>query len=304
MADKLIFFGTGPVSLACLEGISGYFEIEAIITKPDRVSPSGSLHATPVKTWAAEHHTPVYQPATKAELAELVTPGRFTSRVGLVVDYGLIIPESVIDAFPLGIVNSHFSLLPQWRGADPLTFSILSGQPVTGVSLMLIVPALDEGELLAQREYQMPPGINIDRLTHDLSDLSNRLLIDKLPEYIHGDIQPRPQQSARAVTYSRKLTKADGDLDWSKPAARLEREVRAFLGWPGSRTVILNKDVIVTNAHIGADNQAHQQGETFITPEKHLAIGCGDGSYLVIERLKPAGKREMTGQEYLAGHRR
>ncbi len=285
---SIVFFGTGPVSRQCLDGIAGHFDLEAIITKPDSVSPHGRTHPTPVKDWAGEHNIPLHQPADKSELAALVTPGHFTSRAGLVVDYGLIIPESVIATFPLGIINSHFSLLPEWRGADPITFALLSGQPVTGVSLMRIVPTLDEGDLLAQTEYPLPPGITISVLTQALGSLSNELLISKLPDYLDGILQPYPQDSSKPITYSRKLTKADGTIDWTKPAARLEREIRAYQGWPGSRTTLEDTEVTITAAH------------TSNTPREPLACPTSDG-YLVIDRLKPAGKREMSSAEFLAG---
>jgi methionyl-tRNA formyltransferase len=289
--DSLVFFGTGPVSLACLEGIAGHFDIEAIITKPDKLAPNGRPHSAPVKAWAADHAIPLFQPATKAELAGLVTPGRFASRVGLVVDYGLIIPESVIRAFPLGIINSHFSLLPEWRGADPITFAILSGQAVTGVSVMLVVPALDEGLLLAQAQYQIPSDATTRQLTSALSDISNQLLIKTIPAYISNQIKPYPQDTSQPPTFSRKLTKADGDISWDKPADQIEREVRAFLGWPGSHTTLAGIEVTITAAHVASASDG----------PKALAVPCKSGA-LVIDRLKPAGKREMTGREFLAGH--
>ncbi|HSX00675.1 MAG TPA: methionyl-tRNA formyltransferase [Candidatus Saccharimonas sp.] len=297
---QVVFFGTGPVSRLCLEGIAGPIAIEAIITKPDVHSPSGRRHTAPVKDWAEEHSIPLHQPDTKAELADLVQPGRFTSPAGLVVDYGLIIPGAVIDTFPLGIINSHFSLLPEWRGADPITFSILSGQTVTGVTLMQVVPALDEGPVLAQAEYPIPPHTTTPQLTQSLSDLSNRLLLEHLPAYLDGHLAAQPQSDTPTPTYSRKLTKADGRLDWTKPAAQLEREIRAYIGWPGSYTSLRDTDVTITAAHVAAGPSGVAPGTPFYAG-RDLAMVTGDGA-LVIERLIPAGKREMTGSAYLAGH--
>ena len=166
---------------------------------------------------------------------------------------------------------------------------------------MLIVPALDEGPLLAQAEYRIPSDVTIDGLTHDLSELSNRLLIETLPTYIRGQIKPYPQSADHPATYSRKLTKADGDIDWSLPAAAIDRQIRAYLGWPGSRTELFGVDVIITAAHVATPEEtaAERTGRA-----KAITLSCGDRTALVIDRLKPAGKREMTGREFLAGHHR
>ena len=298
---SLVFFGTGPVSRTCLEGIGDHFDIEAVVTKPDSRSPHGHPHPTPVKDWAKAHNRPLYQPASAAELTELVTPSPFKSSVGLVVDYGLLIPAPAIAAFPRGIVNSHFSLLPEWRGADPITFAILSGQPTTGVSLMVIVPALDEGDLIAEASYSIVHDATTAQLTEALSRLSNQLLIEKLPSYAVGQLKPHPQDRTRTPTYSRKLTKADGIIDWSKPAAVIEREIRAYLGWPGSRTTIAGVDVIVTSAHIDHSTSDQPTGTPLRTASGELGVATGT-EVLVIDSLKPAGKRDMTARDFLAGH--
>ena len=150
---NLVFFGSGPVGRATLENlIDNGVEIEAIVTKP---WPKGHKSSMPVLEFAEEHNVKVFTPSTKAELSKLFAKQRFTSKVGLVVDYGLIISKDVIDSFPLGILNSHFSLLPKLRGADPITFAILGGETETGVSLMLINEKMDEGQLLAQEKLQI-----------------------------------------------------------------------------------------------------------------------------------------------------
>lgn len=297
--SPIVFFGTGTVSLASLEFLSQHFAVEAVITKPDGVGVNNKPIEPPVKIWAQDHNISVHQPAGKAALTELFESNPFKSQVGLVVDYGLIIPQPVIDYFPLGIVNSHFSLLPKLRGADPITFAILEGQEVTGVSLMLIVAAMDEGQLIAQCQFKLLPDINIQQLTASLVELSNQLLLETLPDYLSGKIKPWPQDATIAPSYTKKLTKADGVIDWTKPATQLEREVRAYLGWPGSQTQIAGLDVQITAAHVTAGQG--QPGQAFKTITKDLAFYTGDGT-LTIDRLKPASKRDMTAREFLAGH--
>jgi methionyl-tRNA formyltransferase len=291
---KLVFFGTGPVSRATLDGISSSFEIEAVVTKP-----SSSTTPAPVEEWAKKHGVPIHMTSNREELAQLFKKVKFTAKLGLVVDYGIIIPSEVIDSFPLGIVNSHFSLLPLLRGADPITFALLEGHKETGVSLMLIVPALDEGPILAQESLTITPDMSGPKLTEELVILSNKLIQKVLPQYENGLVKPLKQNTKVAPTYTKKLKKSDGLIDWRKKAITLEREIRAFLGWPGSFCDLSGQRIIVTSAHTTDDDG--QPGLAYKTASGELAVYCGEGS-LVIDTLKPAGKKEMSGRAWLAGH--
>lgn len=286
-SKKIVFFGSGPVAKASLEALfTAGFKIEAVITKPSPAHHKGSV---PVLEFAGLYHLPVFTPANKQELSNLYHQTKFQSLVGVVVDYGLIINQDVIDAFPMGIVNSHFSLLPQWRGADPITFSVLSGQKTTGVSLMLINAALDEGLLLSQESIDLPPAITTPHLTNQLVALSNKMLVRDLPRYLNNQITPYPQPN-QPPTYSRKLTKEDGIIDWSKPAIQLEREVRAFQGWPKSKTNLFNRSVIVLAARVA---QNVQDG-TLVHP-------CGDNTFLEITQLVAPSGKTMAASDFLRG---
>jgi methionyl-tRNA formyltransferase len=245
-----------------------------------------------VLTLTAERGWPLFTPANKHELSDLFAAHTFSSTCGVVVDYGIIISKEVINCFPKGIVNGHFSLLPQWRGADPITFAILSGQAITGVSLMLIVPALDEGPLLATQSYEIPQGTTTPQLTNALVDISNQLLVITLPAYLDGRIQPRSQDINTLPTYSRKLVKEDGILDPSKPAEQLERDVRAFTGWPKSRLTLHGHQVIVTKARVAQDKN-----------DGALVVACQPGWLEIQELTAPSGKK-MTGADFLRGYAR
>ncbi len=296
-----MFFGSGPVAAESLSLLLDKFEIEAVITKPRLPHHRGD---TPVVDLCIERNLPFYTPLNKQELSELFTTVSLNSQIGVVIDYGIIINNDVIDFFPLGIVNSHFSLLPEWRGADPISFSILSGQLKTGVSLMIIEPTLDTGKLIAQKSMPINPDDTTPSLTTKLIRLSDKLLGDYLPGYISGNITPRRQPHPDRATYSRKLTKDDGILDWSKPAVQLEREIRAFIEWPKSRTTIAGKDVVITKAHTTPTVGAGQKpGDiTLVSEIKEFGVATSSGT-LWIDRIKPAGKNEMTGKAFLAGHR-
>lgn len=302
MEEPIVFFGTGPVAAASLKLLAKNFQIEAVVTKPQPPHHHGSV---PVLETAEFLKLPVIEVASKKEVTEKVTSANFASRVGVLIDFGIIVEQKAIDAFPLGIVNSHFSLLPQWRGADPITFSILSGQNKTGVSLMLLVAAMDEGPLLAVGEYDLAKDITTPELTKDLVQLSHALLVDTLPRYVSGSLKSAPQEKvAEAVgysaepSYSRKLSKEDGILDWHKPARQLEREIRAYADWPKSRCVLGGHAVIITKAQ--AADGSGEPGQVW-RGDKTFGIYCAQG-ILMIERLKPAGKQDMSAEAFLNGY--
>src|SRR3989338_3276247 len=200
-SKKVVFFGSGPVAAASLALLASNFAIEAVITKP---KPSHHRGEVPVLEVAKRLGLPVFAAANKQELDELFAKKPAKSELAILIDFGIIVSRKVIDYFPLGIINSHFSILPQWRGADPITFAVLSGQATTGVSLMLLVEAMDEGPLLAYGEYGLPPDITTPKLTGDLIKLSHVLLVETLPKYLTGKLQPVPQTvTKRDVSYSR-----------------------------------------------------------------------------------------------------
>lgn len=293
---SVVFFGSGPVAAKSLAMLAKHAHIEAVITKP---STARQMHA-------ACPNAPQHLVSTKRELDTLITSQTFTSRIGVLIDFGIIVSQTVIDSFELGIINSHFSILPEWRGADPITFAILSGQDMTGVSLMLLVQKMDEGPILAYGEQPLNGSETSTELTHQLILLSDGLLRVELPRYIAGKAKTVSQDfvaqhSGKQVCYSRKLSKEDGRLDWGKPANVLEREIRAYNEWPKSYTTLAGIDVIITAAH-SMPVTATSPGVIEVLPEgKMLIVHCSEG-YLCIDKLKPAGKAEMTAQAFLAGY--
>ena len=285
---SVIFFGSGPVASRSLSLLLGEFTIEAVITKP----------ATKEQMAACAPGVPVYAVENKKELSGLIQNARFKSELGILIDFGILVAQDVIDAFPRGIINSHFSLLPQWRGADPITFSILSGQPKTGVSLMLLSAGMDEGPLLAQATLDISPDMTTPMLTVRLIELSHNLIQATVPKYLIGAIKPTPQPEADP-SYSRKISKDDGLIDWKKPADQIEREIRAYIAWPRSRTRLAGREVIITSAEVVPGNTTPG---TIETKGSHLYVACGKGR-LEIFQLQPAGKTNMSAKAFLAGYR-
>ncbi len=292
ISNPIVFFGSGPVAAESLRLLMQDFEIEAVVTKPTTEKEMNSV----------ARGIPIYTVSKKSELDNLFEEQSFASQIGVLIDFGIIVSQKVISYFPLGIVNSHFSVLPQWRGADPINFAILSGQKTTGVSLMLLVEAMDEGPLLLYSTYEIPANVDSPTLTHDLIHISHDMLKNTLPQYIQGSVTLASQsRTKREISYSRKLTKADGTLDFNnKTAKQLEAEVRAFIQWPKSRTQLAGKDVVVTRASVDEDNSG-TPGTITKTEDKKIAVATKKGT-LIIEALKPAGKKDMSSEAFLAGH--
>lgn len=298
-SKTIVFFGSGPVAAASLAFLAKAFSIELVVTKS---VPTHHKEPAPVETLAKKLGLPVQFASSKTELDDLLAHHTIKSQLGVIIDYGVLVSDVSIARFPLGIINSHFSLLPQWRGADPITFSILSGQKKTGVSLMLIEPSLDTGKLLVQRSLTLADDITTPLLTEQLIDLSNTLLAEYIPRYFSGDVQPHKQPHPDRATYSRKLTKQDGVIDWHKPAEVIEREIRAFIGWPQSRTTLGNVDVIITRAH-AVPVSFGAPGEIEISNDPDLLMVDTAEGYLCIDSLKPIGKKEMPVSAFLRGYK-
>ncbi|MBI2008829.1 methionyl-tRNA formyltransferase [Candidatus Saccharibacteria bacterium] len=296
-SKKLIFFGSGPVAAASLRRLTPDFSFEAVITKP---RPPRHRGPVPVLELAQQLKLPVYTAANKTGLDELFDSRKFESKAAILIDFGIIISQKVIDSFPLGIINSHFSILPEWRGADPITFAVLSGQKQTGVSLMLLVEKMDEGPLLAYARCDMPAGITTPRLTDVLIKLSHVLLVSTLPKYFNGQLQPFPQTVTKhEVSYSRKLVKEDGVIDFKKPVKVLEREVRAYAGWPKSQAKIFGYDVIITKARV-----ASGQNDGDLVMQCGARLPAGRQGWLEILQLKAPSGRTMSGKDFLHGYKK
>lgn len=296
--QSLVFFGSGPVAAKSLELLSKNFYIEAVVTKP----------TTKKEMSVVSRDAEVHCVSDKHELDELFTTIIFKSNVAILIDFGIIVSKKVIDHFPKGIINSHFSLLPELRGADPISFAILEDKKKTGVSLMLLVQAMDEGPLLHQSISEIDPEETTPSLTEKLVKQSYHDLVAVVPKYLSNKLTAQDQIkstiASKMPTYTRKLTKSDGIIDWTKPANQIDREIRAYLDWPKSRCRIGDIDCILTKAYsVHVNNPNSNPGKIEIIEEtKSLKIDCGVGS-LYIQRLKPAGKNDMPVESFLAGYR-
>jgi len=299
--QPIIFFGnerlaTGVSTTAptLQKLIDAKYNVAAVVLKNEPAA-SRNQRKLEVAELAAKHDIPVLMPTKlKDILPELKN---YNATVGVLVAYGKIVPESVIELFPAGIVNIHPSLLPLHRGPTPLESVILDGSDMTGVSLMQLAKEMDAGKVYAYSEFELDGTETKQRLADELIELGSEMLLATLPRIVSGEITGVPQDDARA-TYDKLISKEDGILDWNKPAEQLEREVRAYAGWPQSRTILGDHAVIITEAK--AEGGEGTPGELWRSG-KNLGVYTAKG-VLMLHKLKPAGKGEMTIEDFLNGY--
>lgn len=218
-------------------------------------------------------------------------------KVGVLVAYGAILPADIINFFTRGIINIHPSMLPKGRGPAPIEETILNGDKQTGVSIMQLTTEMDKGPILSQQKIALRGNETKQELSDTLLKLGSDLLISCLPDIFAGNIDAVPQVDTEA-TYTCKIKKSDGIIDWNKPALHLEREIRAYAGWPKSRTKLGGLDCIITDADIVKGSG--KPGE-FEVNGNSLIIFAGEGA-LLIKRIQPADKKEMAVEEFLRGY--
>ena len=246
---RIAFFGTPELCVPILTKLKNNgFEPVLIVTNPDRpIGRKQILTPTPVKTWGLENDTPVWQPEkiTKDFVKDFEEQNIDLS---IVVAYGKILPQSLIDTPRLGTINIHYSLLPRWRGASPVEASILAGDAKTGVAIQQMVKKLDAGPILAQREHVIGDKITAPELRNELNIMGAELLVQILPQIINQEITPEQQDEGQA-THCGKFTKADAEVNLSDDDLELWRKYRAYYYWPriyyfdnGTRTIITQAD--------------------------------------------------------------
>src|SRR5579871_2101553 len=299
---KLVFCGTPRSAVPTLEKLlAGGFEVRLVVTQPDKPRGRGlELAPSPVKVCAQEAGLPITQPDKiknneefRAQLAAL------HPEAIVVVGYGRIIPQWMIDLPPLGNINLHASLLPKYRGAAPIQWAIALGETVSGVTTMRIDAGLDTGDILLQKELPVAPEDTAETLAPRLASVGADLMVETLRGLAAGTIQPRPQDHSRA-TLAPILKREDGLIDFHRTAAEIGNRLRGFQPWPGAFTSFRGKQLQVWAAKPAAASLA--PGEIKVEGDRLLA-GCGQNTALELLEVQLQGKKRMAARDFLHGYR-
>ncbi len=296
---KIIFAGTPDFASRHLQALlDSEHDVIAVYTQPDRPAGRGKkLTSSPVKQLAGEHDIPVYQPVNfKTEQAkhELAALG---ADLMVVVAYGLLLPQVVLDTPKLGCINVHGSLLPRWRGAAPIQRSLWAGDAETGVTIMQMDIGLDTGDMLKKAFCPIETTDTSASLYDKLAELGPKAMLDTLSELASGNTLAEPQYDAEA-SYAKKLSKEEAKIDWSIPATKIELCVRAFNPWPVSYFQLNDNNIKVWQASVLADSSTAAPGTILSADKSGIQISTGEG-VLNLEKIQVPGKKAMSVQDVL-----
>jgi methionyl-tRNA formyltransferase len=299
---NLVFCGTPRFAVPSVEKLAAVGHcIHLVVTQPDRPKGRGlELVASPVKESALKLNLPILQPDRiktnedfRAQLAA-IKPDAI-----IVVGYGRIIPQWMLDLPPLGNINLHASLLPKYRGAAPIQWAIASGETVTGNTTMCIDAGLDTGDILLQQELAIEPEDTAETLASRLSAMGADLLVETLRGLQAGTISPRPQNNSQS-SLAPILKKEDGLVDFSQPASAIVNRIRGFQPWPGVYTKFRGKNLQILKAHAVADSVPIAE---LSAVAGRLLVGCGQNTSLEILELQLEGKKRSRARDFMQGYR-
>lgn len=308
---RVVYFGTPTFAEPALRSLAAddRYDVRLVVTQPDRPAGRGKkLEASPVKRAAEELGVPVYQPETLRAADVRQRLAMEDTDLFVVAAYGLIFGKKVLDLPRMACVNLHASILPKYRGASPISAAILSGDSETGVTLMVMEPGLDTGPIIAVRTCAIAPDDTTESLTGRLAEVGAALAVEELSRFAAGEINPKPQPAGATVT--RPLVKADGWLDWSQPAERLEARVRAMWPWPRAFTTIGGDDerppvtLQVHRTEVAETPEESQDAApgTVIALGRQVGVVTGDGTLRLVTVQLPGG-RPVEAASLLSGRK-
>jgi methionyl-tRNA formyltransferase len=299
---NLVFCGTPAFAVATLKKlVESGFGVSLVVTRPDRPCGRGmEVSASAVKQSALELGLPITQPEKIKDNAEFRAGlAELKPEVIVVVGYGRILPQWMLDLPPMGNLNLHASLLPKYRGAAPIQWAIARGESVTGVTTMRIDAGLDTGDILLQKEVPIDPQDTAETLAPRLAAIGADLMVGTLRELQAGKIRPRPQDSTKA-TLAPILKKEDGQIDFQTTASEISNRVRGFQPWPGAFTSFRGKNLNVWSAKPAQQSAA--AGELLVAGDR-VIVGSGGNTGLELLEVQPQGKRRMAARDFVHGYR-
>jgi methionyl-tRNA formyltransferase len=301
---RVAFFGTPAFAVPTLDALlASRHQVVGVVTRPDR--PRGRGHVTsdaPVKARALAAGTPVLQPDRLRDPVFTDAFGALGADLAIVAAYGKILPESLIATPRLGMINVHASLLPRYRGAAPVHRAVIAGERETGVTIMRVVKALDAGPMLAKARRAIGADETSDAVEADLARLGASLLVEVVDGLAVGRAEEVPQDEA-AATYAARLTREDGHVDWTAPAARVHNLIRGLHPWPHASSVLDGKRLILLESRLGVGPAPPGAPGVVLESEgDRFVVAAGAGAVRLL-RVQPEGKRPLSAREFLAGHR-
>ena len=297
---NLVFMGTPDFAVPALHAlIKAGHTVSGVFCQPDRPKGRGhKLTPPPVKEAALTYDIPVYQPDSVKTPEVLAQLKELNPDCIVVVAYGKLLPQSILTLPRYGCVNIHASLLPNYRGAAPIQWSVLNGDAVTGVTTMKMDIGMDTGDIFLQKEFPIPPNMTSGELFDALSPLGGELIVETLVALEAGTLTATPQNHDDA-THAPMLDRSLSLLDFALPAKELHNRIRGLNPWPSAKTVLNGTPIKVHASEIVGECKG-QSGE--LLDEKQLIVCCGDGVALRLTQVQAEGSRRMTDEELLRGH--
>jgi len=295
---RIVFMGTPQFAVPVLEGLSATeYHIAGVVTQPDRPAGRGKkVEPTPVKQFALDCGLKVLQPPTLHSPSVITELQELDPDLIVVAAYGSFLPPQVLNLPKYNCLNIHPSMLPNYRGPSPVASAILNGDKHTGSTVMVLDSGMDSGPLVAQHNEKIADADTTQILTNRLFKVGTKLLIDILPQWIQNEIKAIPQEEADA-TFTKLLTRQDGQIVWSQAAQLIERQIRAYSPWPGSFTSWKGR-LKILKAHA----VSHDAGPGLVMElDNTFAIGTGHG-VLKVTQLQLEGRKAVSGTEFLRGH--
>jgi methionyl-tRNA formyltransferase len=303
---RVAFFGSPPLARACLEELHHRFDVRLVVTQPDREKGRGrKISMTPVKSYAVDRGIAVYQSGDLGEplIDEL---SKYGTDLIVVVAFGRILPGRVIDAVPRGSLNLHASLLPKYRGPSPIEAALLAGERETGITLQLMAPEMDRGDILSSLAISIGNDWTAEDLYAVITERAPSFLVQSVHDYLDGKLSPVPQDESRA-SYCSVVKKENGTINWHEEAERIRNKIRAYNLWPVAQTTFQGKQLKIFNARTAAaptsTAASGKPGEVVSADMKEgIIVQTGSGR-LIITDLQIENRRRMNFKEFLNGHR-
>lgn len=300
---RVLFMGTPEYALSSLRAVSAEHEIVGILTRADKPNRRGNkVEFSPVKVFALEHGIPVFQPEDMKDPTLFEQLKALSPDISVVVAFGMMIPDVIIDLPKYNTINLHGSLLPKYRGAAPMQYSVLNGDCETGVSIMYVASRLDAGDVILSKSVPLGENETYGEVHDLLADLGAQALTEALTLIVSGEVTRTPQDEAK-VTFAPSISKEECVIDWTLPAATVHNRIRGLSPIPGANTRLPDGKLLkIYRSEKVSGEYAGEPGEIVgLIKKKGPVVMTGDGAVCILS-AKPEGKREMPGFEIVNGH--